>query len=85
LIFKGLAWSDPKIIRQDKTENIINHRIERINQSWTDLMSKIGRVGPQNAAILDTESGVIEKRNDQVLVIDDELTKKLSFIKEGVG
>jgi len=68
---------------QDKTENIINHRIERINQSWTDLMSKIGRVGPQNAAILDTESGVIEKRNDQVLVIDDELTKKLSFIKEG--
>lgn len=46
-------------------------------------MSKIGRVGPQNAAILDTESGVIEKRNDQVLVIDDELTKKLSFIKEG--
>ncbi len=70
-------------IQSAELENIINARIERINQSWIDLMGKIGRIGPQNAAILDTDSGIIEKGIDQVLVIDDELAKKLSFIKEG--
>ena len=46
-------------------------------------MSKIGRSGPQNAAILDTEKGMIEKDGTRILVIDDELVDKLKFIKEG--
>lgn len=70
-------------IQSSELENIINSRIQQTNQSWTDLMSKIGRIGSQNAAILDTESGIISQGKDQVLVIDDDLVKKLSFIKEG--
>ena len=70
-------------IQSSELENIINRRIEQTNKSWTDLMSKIGSIGPNNAAILDTESGVVEKGKDQVLVIEDDLIQKLSFIKEG--
>jgi len=70
-------------IQSAELESIINNRIERTNNSWIELMGKIGRIGPQNAAILDIDAGKIESHSDQVLVIDDELVKKLSFIKEG--
>ncbi len=46
-------------------------------------MSKIGKAGPNNAAILDTEKSVIEKGDAKILVIDEELSKKLKFIKQG--
>lgn len=70
-------------IRFPELEAIINKRIELNNNSWIDLMSKIGKAGPQNAAILNTEKAIIEKEDKQILVIDDELANKLSFIKEG--
>ncbi len=64
-------------------QNIINERVEQNNKHWLDLMSKIGRAGPQNAAILDTEKSLIEKGNTRVLVLDEGLAAKLKFIKEG--
>jgi hypothetical protein len=70
-------------IRFPELEAIINKRIEYNNDTWIDLMSKIGKAGPQNAAILDTEKALIEKGDKQIMVIDDELASKLSFIKEG--
>jgi predicted HTH transcriptional regulator len=70
-------------IQSAELENIINKRIERNNQYWLDLMSKIGKAGPQNAAILDTERALIEKDDTKVLVLDEDLAKKLKFIKEG--
>ncbi len=42
-------------------ESIISNRIEKLNKEWLNIMSKVARVGPQNAAILDTETGIIEK------------------------
>lgn len=70
-------------IQSAELENIIAKRIEETNRHWTDLMSKIGRIGPTNAAILDTESGVIEKGAHSPLMIDSDLAKSLTFIKEG--
>ncbi|NYT72223.1 ATP-binding protein [Halomonas sp. QX-2] len=70
-------------IQSAELESIINHRIEQNNQHWLDLMSKIGRAGPQNAAILDTEKGLIEKDETRVLVLDEGLASKLKFIKQG--
>jgi len=70
-------------IQSAELESIINRRIEQNNQNWLDLMSKIGKAGPQNAAILDTERALIEKDDTRVLVLDDELADKLKFIKEG--
>ena len=70
-------------IQYAELETIINKRIEQNNNQWLDLMSKIGKAGPNNAAILDTEKSVIEKDDAQILVVDESLAKKLKFIKEG--
>jgi len=70
-------------IQSAELENIINKRIEQNNQHWLDLMSKIGKAGPQNVVILDTEHALIEKDDTKILVLDDDLAKKLKFIKEG--
>jgi hypothetical protein len=64
-------------------EAIINQRIEHINRQWIDLMSKIGKVGAQNAAIYDTENSILEKDDSKILVIDEETAEKIKFIKEG--
>jgi len=70
-------------IQYAELETIINKRVEQNNSQWLDLMSKIGRAGPQNAAILDTERALIEKDNAKILVMDEELAGKIKFIKEG--
>lgn len=70
-------------IQGAELQAIINHRLERNNEQWLDLLGKIGRAGPQNAAILDTESGVISKDKAQILVLDEALASKLKFVKEG--
>lgn len=62
---------------------IIEGRISQTNDSWIDLVEKIGQAGPANAAILDTEKAAIAKSDRQILVVDDNLAKKLKFIKEG--
>lgn len=70
-------------VQFSELESIINKRVEQNNSEWLDLMSKIGKAGPSNAAILDTEKSVIEKDDTKILVLDDELAKKLKFVKEG--
>ena len=64
-------------------ESIINQRSEKINTHWMDLVQKIGKSGPQNAAILDTERGLIEKNEAQILVVDEDLVKNMQWIREG--
>jgi len=44
---------------------------------------KIDKAGPQNAAILDTETGLIGKNENSILMLDEELIKKIKFIREG--
>jgi hypothetical protein len=70
-------------IQYAELELIISKRVEQNNKQWLDLMGKIGRAGPSNAAILDTEKALIEKDNSRILVLDDSLAKKLKFLKEG--
>lgn len=70
-------------VQSAELESIINRRIEQNNQQWLDLMSKIGRAGPQNAAILDTEKALIEKNDTRIMVLDEGLASKLKFIKQG--
>ena len=64
-------------------QNIIQERLQLQTQQWQNLISKIAKAGPANAAILDTERGLIEKNDTQVLVMDNKLAKKIKFIKEG--
>lgn len=70
-------------IQYAELETIIRKRVEQNNKQWLDLMSKIGKAGPQNAAILDTERSLIEKGDATILVMDEELAGKIKFIKEG--
>ncbi len=70
-------------IQYGELETIISKRIEQNNNQWLDLVQKIGKSGPQNAAILDTEKGLIEKNENQILVVDEELVKNIQWIKEG--
>lgn len=70
-------------IQYAELENIIATRVEQNNLQWLDLMKKIGKIGAQNAAILDTEKSLIEKNDNKIMVIDEELASKLKFIKEG--
>jgi len=70
-------------IRYPELETIINKRIDDQNKNWIDLMSKIAKAGPQNAAILDTEKSLISKGEKRILVLDEALASKLKFIKEG--
>ena len=46
-------------------------------------MAKIGKAGPHNAAILDTEKGFIEKDDSRILMLDKDLVDKMKFVKEG--
>lgn len=70
-------------IRFSELESIINHRIEKQNSQWVDLVTKIGKSGPANAAILDMEKGMIEKNDAQILVVGDDLVNSVKWIKEG--
>lgn len=70
-------------IKYSELEAIINARIKRNNDQWLDLMSKIGKAGPNNAAILDTEKSLIQKDDAKIMVIDEDLAKKIKFIKQG--
>ena len=69
-------------IRYAELRRIIEERIEQERNAWQRLFEKIARIGPQNAAILDTLAGKIESGNKTIL-IDDELVPKLKFIREG--
>lgn len=70
-------------IQFSELQKIINDRLEAQNKNWQNLVSKIAKAGPENAAILDTERGLIEKDQSKTLVIDSDLVKKIKFIKEG--
>jgi len=70
-------------IQYAELHNIIQKRIDAQDNYWAKLISKIAKIGPSNAAILDTERGIIEKNERQILVIDESLTKKIKFLKEG--
>lgn len=70
-------------IQSAELETIINKRIEQNNNHQIDLVQKIGKSGPQNAAILDSEKGIIEKGETQILVVDEELLSEFQIIREG--
>lgn len=70
-------------IQYSELDYMIEQRIKGINQEWMSLMNKIAKIGPSSVAILDTDKGIIEKNDNQILVIDEQLVKKINFVKEG--
>jgi len=69
-------------IRHAELSRIIDEKIRLESNRWRELFEKISKIGPQNAAILDTLEGKIEEGNRTIL-IDDEMIEQLKFIREG--
>ena len=69
-------------IKFAELNELIEQRIINEREVWQNLMLKIGRIGPINAAVVDTIKGVIEGKSSSIL-IDEDLIKKLKFIQEG--
>lgn len=70
-------------IEYGELNEIIESRIKQNSQELLSLMEKISKIGPSNAAVLDTEKGILEKDKDNILVLDEELIPKIKFIREG--
>ena len=73
--------------RNDKAKypeimNMLDSIKERERREWTALLERVGKIGPENAGILNLATGSIEG-SGQSLLIDAKLLPKLRFIKEG--
>ena len=74
---------EDRLISFQDLHKIIEERIRQLSE--TVILSQIQRLlkdGPANAAILDTNTGLVEGPNAQ-FIIDESLLPKLTIIKEG--
>jgi hypothetical protein len=69
-------------IHYAELKQILDEKVQKERNAWHRLFERIAKIGPENAAILDTLAGKIESR-DRSILIDDELIPKLKFIREG--
>ena len=65
-------------IRHAEMESIIAARIESTNEKWRGLLKDIGQIGVNHAAVLDTTQSGMEGAAAKVLVIDENLGRKLN-------
>ncbi len=71
-----------QVIGFSEISNIIENRIKSNNDLWVQKVKSIGEAGPANIGILNTQKGIIEA-GGAALLVDEELIKKIKFIKEG--
>lgn len=71
-----------QVIGFSELSNIIENRIKINNDQWIQKVKTIGEVGPANIGILNTQKGIIEAGGG-TLLIDEDLIRKIKFIKEG--
>ena len=69
-------------IKYAELQTLVEQIKQEERKSWMEHFEKISRVGPTNAAILDTVGGEISGKGG-TLVIDKKLIPKLKFINEG--
>lgn len=69
-------------IKYSELKKIFESIKEEVQKSWMEHFERISKIGPTNAAILDTLAGDITGRGGTI-IIDKKLIPKLKFIKEG--
>lgn len=69
-------------IRYPELNQIFLGKERKQTQLWIDLIQKTGKIGIENASLLDLNSGQINTEHAKI-VIDKKLLNKLHFIKEG--
>ncbi|MBR5619488.1 MAG: ATP-binding protein [Clostridia bacterium] len=69
-------------IKYAELQRIIDEKRAAEEKQWMRFLAKASHVGVENACILDVSKGEISGAGGKI-VIDEELLKKISFIKEG--
>lgn len=69
-------------IKYTELNEIIEQGRKNEQAKWMNLMTKISKIGIENAGLLDLQTGSVSG-NSGTVVIDEPLLKKLNFIKEG--
>lgn len=69
-------------IQYPELRAIIEEERKSEEQMWIRLVRNIAKIGVENAALLDLESGEITGKGGTIL-IDSDLVSKVAFIKEG--
>lgn len=69
-------------IHFEELMKILNESRERERREWLRLFQKIGKIGVENAALLDVRSGELSGHSNSV-IIDKDLLDKIAFIQEG--
>ena len=69
-------------IKYPELQRIIDEKREAEERQWMRFLISAARVGVENACIMDVTRGEISGAGGKI-VIDEDLLKKISFIKEG--
>lgn len=69
-------------IQYSELENIIMERVKYHDKKWEDLFSRIAKIGPTAAAVLDTKTGLIDRGENQMLFLDKKLLKEIEFVDQ---
>ena len=69
-------------IRYSELFRIIEEKRDAEEKQWLRFLLKASHIGVENACLLDISKGEISGNNGRI-VIDNDLLKKISFIKEG--
>jgi len=69
-------------IKYPELQRIIDEKREAEEMKWIQFFKRAAKIGVDNACIIDVSKGEISDAGGKI-VIDEELLKKISFIKEG--
>lgn len=80
IYFRNNARSER--INSSQLLKMIDDKREKEKQLWLAQLERMAKVGVENAAVLNVNTGELSGNSGRV-VIDEELLKKIKFIKEG--
>jgi hypothetical protein len=69
-------------IKYSELRNIIEEQKQNVHDVWFKHLTRISKIGAENAAIFDPNSGTVTGKSGQ-FIIDKKILPKLRFIKEG--
>ena len=69
-------------VKYPELQRLIDEKRAKEERQWVQFLMNVAHIGVENACIMDISKGEISGAGGKI-VIDEELLKKISFIKEG--
>jgi hypothetical protein len=70
-------------IKYPELKQIFDKNREQERKFWAKHIEKIASIGPQNISLIDLQRGEIDIDQNEKLIIDNNILKKIKFIKQG--